>query len=400
MKPVPSRFLSMALLAAALASSAAARDFRLTVAPADVDRAVQVVSFPLPPDTAKPAALRDATGATVPLQVDADGTARFVIVTQKAGESLTFTLTSTLTPGETGVTVTPDHGDLHISIGGRPALFYRMDAAALPRADIDPKFKRAGYLHPVFGPAGRVVTGDFPSNHVHHHAIWTAWPKTRFQGRTPNSWEMGEQTGTVEFTALDRTWSGPVHGGFTARQRMLDLSAASPTAVLDETWELTAYQVPGTRVPVQVFDLTVTQACATNDTLVLPKYHYGGLGYRGPDHWDGKPNLRVLTSNGETDREKANLSRVNWCHVGGADAGTTVLGHPDNFRSPQPIRVHPDMPFLCFAPSQLGDWSIEPGRPYVARYRFVVTDGPPDPAFLEACWSGYAQTAGVKIEPL
>ena len=39
------------------------------------DFAGQVISFRLPADAAKPAALRDASGKIIPLQTDADGTA-------------------------------------------------------------------------------------------------------------------------------------------------------------------------------------------------------------------------------------------------------------------------------------------------------------------------------------
>jgi hypothetical protein len=186
-----------------------------------------------------------------------------------------------------------------------------------------------------------------------------------------------------------------------ARQRHLDVSAPSPVVALDESWTVTLYNVPGTAKPVHVFDLVMTQTCATADPLILPEYHYGGLGFRGHDQWNGADRATFLTSEGETDRVKGNTSRARWVHIGGqidgATAGIGLLGHPDNFRAPQPLRLHPKEPFICFAPSQLGDWQIEPGQPYVARYRFVVTDGPADAAFLEACWQGYAQSAKVTV---
>jgi hypothetical protein len=100
---------------------------------------------------------------------------------------------------------------------------------------------------------------------------------------------------------------------------------------------------------------------------------------------------------------KAHATRARWCHIGGEVdgklAGTAILGHPDNFRAPQPMRIHPNEPFFCFAPSQLGEWQIEPGQPYVARYRFVVMDGEPDPALLDAYWAGYANPTQARIEP-
>jgi hypothetical protein len=44
------------------------------------------------------------------------------------------------------------------------------------------------------------------------------------------------------------------------------------------------------------------------------------------------------------------------------------------------MRIHPTEPFFNFAPSQLGQWEIKPGQPYVSRYRYIVHDGPPDKA--------------------
>ena len=45
-----------------------------------------------------------------------------------------------------------------------------------------------------------------------------------------------------------------------------------------------------------------------------------------------------------------------------------------------------------------GEWKIEPGKPYVARYRFVAFDGAPDRARLDALWHGYARPAAGRLE--
>jgi hypothetical protein len=246
------------------------------------------------------------------------------------------------------------------------------------------------------------VSDDYPVQHVHHHGIWSPWTKTSFQGRTPDFWNMGAKTGTVEFVALDRTWSGPVHGGFVARHRFVDLSASPPAVALHESWEVTAYQAPAN---VRVFDLVITQNTATQDPLILPKYHYGGLGYRGRGEWLGRGKANFLTSEGERDRVKANGQHMRWVHIeglveSGGTAGLAVLGHPGNFRAPQPVRVHPNEPYVSFTPSFDEAWSIEPGHPYVARYRFVTADGPPDRARVDAWWNGYALPATVRIDPI
>ena len=412
--PMRRPFFFLAATLVTFTTSAFARDYRVTLAAPTADLAGQVVAFTLPADAPKSASLRDSSGQIVPLQIDADGTARFIIATQKSGAALAYTFTSApATPPPTapapGVAFTRDPADLRFTIGGAPVLSYRLDRAAVPRSDIKPEIFRAGYIHPVFSPAGKLVTDDYPSNHVHHHGIWAPWTKTSFQGRSPDFWNMQNKTGAEDLVAIDRTWSGPVHGGLEARLHSVDLSAPTPITALNTTWSLTLYAVPAaaTTTPVRMFDLTVTHTCATSDALQLPQYHYGGFGLRGSAAWNGPGEAaRFLTSAGLTDRIKGNDSRARWCYLGGAVtptgdlAGTAVLGHPDNFRAPQPVRLHPDMPYFSFVPQQLGAFAIPPGKPYVARFRFIVTDGAPDRAFLDACWRAYAEPAVVTLAPL
>jgi hypothetical protein len=424
--PSPLRPLTFLLLGLPMVPTTVAAKYRLTVAAADTDRAGQVVTFTLPPELARGALLHDAANQLVPLQVDSDRTAQFIIPTQKAGAPLAFALEAGVAPLTSGVQVVeepsatrgqvafmaatdnarnvPIAGRLRLSVNGEPVLYYRMDKDDLPREGIDPKFKRAGYIHPVLSPAGRIVTDDYPANHPHHHGLWSSWTQTEFQGRKPDFWNMGDKTGTVEFGEVDRTWSGPVQGGLMAWHRFVDLSAPSPVVALNETWELTAYNLSAVPTPARMFDLVIRQTCVGSEPLKLLEYRYGGLGVRGAAGWNGPGDAaHFLTSEGVTDRIKGNDSRARWCYVGGAFeggdlAGLAILGHPDNFRAPQPVRLHPDMPFFSFAPTQLGDFSIEPGQPYVARYRFIVTDGAPDRALLDAYWNAYAKPAVVKLE--
>jgi hypothetical protein len=121
---------------------------------------------------------------------------------------------------------------------------------------------------------------------------------------------------------------------------------------------------------------------------------------RGRDAWYGPDGARFLTSAGR-DRSDGNETRARWTYIGGTvegtQAGIAVLGHPDNVRAPQPVRIHPEMPYFCYAPSQLGRWAIEPGRPHVARYRFVAFDGSPDPALLDRLWADYAYPPTVTV---
>ncbi len=402
MRPIAALLYALAL--AASCAPASARDYRLTLAPASADRAGQVIAFSLPADAPKPVSLRDASGRTLALQAEADGTARFVVPWQKAGESLAFTMVGAGAPARDTVVVAPEGGHLGVRLAGQPVLTYRLNRDDLPRSGIVPHIVRAGYVHPVFSPAGKIVTDDYAPNHAHHHGIWAPWTKLSFQGRATDFWNMQDKKGAEDLVALDRSWSGAVHGGFAARLQSTDLTGAAPVKALDTTWLLTAYDLAGAAPAARMFELTLTHACATADPVVLPEYHYGGFGFRGAAGWNGPGTVaNFLTSEGETDRIKGNNTRVRWCYLGGAVeggelAGTATLGHPGNFRAPQPVRLHPNMPYFSLVPQQLGEFRIEPGKPYVARFRFVVADGAPDRALLDAYWQGYANPAAAKIE--
>jgi hypothetical protein len=309
--------------------------------------------------------------------------------------ALAFALPSQLIAGEPVVTAKRDGKQIVFTAGEREVLRYQAEPGELPRPNIKEAFRRGGYLHPIHTPSGRVVTDDYPSNHVHHHGIWMPWTKTEFEGRTPDFWNMGDNKGRVEFVEVDRIWNEDGRAGFTARHRFVDLLAQPSKVALQETWEISVSAFGGD-VPRHVIDFRSVQRCATDAPLKLPKYHYGGFGFRGNWAWNGPAAFRVLTSEGETDRNKANEARGKWCWVGGTldgqIAGATILCHPSNYRFPQPMRLHPSEPFFCYAPQQLGDMEITPGTPYVSRYRIVVTDGETSREQADAWWKEWSET--------
>jgi hypothetical protein len=300
------------------------------------------------------------------------------------------------TAAEATVTAKREGKQIVFRTGDREVLRYQAEPGEFPRADIKEAFRRGGYLHPIYTPSGKLVTDDFPSNHVHHHGIWMPWTKTEFEGRKPDFWNMGDGKGRVEFVTVEKLWEKDGRAGFTAQHRFVDLTVQPSKTALNETWEI-AVSSTTDGTPRHIIDFTSTQTCATDAPLKLPKYHYGGFGFRGNWAWNGSSALSVLTSEGETDRKKVNESRAKWAWVGGSVdgqvAGVALLGHPDNYRFPQPVRLHPGEPFFCYAPQQLGDMEIKPGTPYVSRFRMIVADGQPSREDVEGWWKAWS---GVK----
>lgn len=289
------------------------------------------------------------------------------------------------------ITAKREDKQIVIRDGTEEILRYQAEPGELPRADIPKAYLRGGYIQSLRTPSGRVITDDFPVNHLHHHGVWSPWTKTEFEGRKPDFWNMGTETGTVEFVALDQVWQKDGRAGFQARHQFVDLTAKPYKTALLETWDVSATATDQR----YIIDFTSTQTCATDSPLKLPEYHYGGLGFRGNFAWNGEENCKFLTASGLTDRLKVNSSREKWCWIGGQvdgkTCGLTILNHPGNFRFPQPIRAHPKEPFFGFAPQQLGDMEIVPGQNYIARYRLVIADGEPDAKAAEKWWAEYAE---------
>jgi hypothetical protein len=118
------------------------------------------------------------------------------------------------------------------------------------------------------------------------------------------------------------------------------------------------------------------------------------MGFRGALAWEKKEGASFLSSEGKT-RENGNGTAARWCtmtgQVGGAPKTIVFYGHPANFRAPQNMRLHPDEPFFCFCPAVPGDFTIEPGKPYVSRYRYSVHDGEVSQSEAERIWRDYAE---------
>jgi len=363
------------------------------------DRHNTVVSFQYDPKGRR-VHLEDVKKTYIPLQFDGT-TASFVLSDLKAGRSELLRImddTKKFPPVTGGVELTRVQNRLEIKIRGKQVFSFVAEPGSLPSPDIKPVFLRGGYIHPVFTPKGKIVTDDYPSDHYHHHGIWFAWTKTEFEGKHPDFWNVGDGTGRVDFEKVGKTLSGPVYAEFTSFQKYIALTGESPKTVLNEDWDVRVYNVGSE--PYFVFDIVATQECASASPLILEEYRYGGVGVRGNREWKDKSKVSFLTSEGKT-REDGNATHGRWCHIGGSVdgqlVGIAVLDHPSNFRAPEPLRIHPDDPYFNYAPSQMGRFQIDPGKKYVMRYRFVVSDGPPDAKLLDRLWNDYANPPRAQV---
>ena len=359
------------------------------------DRIQTPVTVPIPADAPENPALKTADGKILPLQLSDDGLATFILPGLAAGKTAGLELLALENPAGDAASAQEKGGDVEFSVAGKPVTTFQGESTELPRKDIDPLFLRGGYLHPLLTPSGVAVTDDYPANHLHHHGVWSAWTNTVFQGRKTDFWNMGQGRGKVDCKGIEFSWSGPVFAGVEAENEFTDLTSGEPIVALNERWTVKIYAVNDADNPYNLVELISEQEMAGGDDLELPEYHYGGFGIRGLGAWDGAENAGFLTSEGITNRDEANSKPARWIAMTGAagagKASIAILGHPKNFRAPQPLRVHPSEPFISFAPQVAGPMKISHGKTYRSEYRFVLFDGEPDKELLERLWNDYAE---------
>ncbi len=373
---------------------------------------------PLPPSPVQfelPAGLRDgraiklknnATGQWTPVQLDPDrrGQSRqATFVTQselKAGAARQYTLRAA---GATSAASSPMMTAVDAG-GGRVArksgaVVLRYNAAVQqPPKGVAAHYRSSGHIHPVLAPNGESVTSEFPADHLHQHALFGAWVKTKFKGRNVDFWNQGKTTGRV----MHHQFRGaPVQGDayceFTAVRRHVAMDVQPPEHVLEETWSVRVYNTPG----YQLFDIHSYQQLAPGNTkpLMIAKYHYGGMALRGRDEW--LPGSVQFFSDAADDRLKGNGKPAHWVVMAGkmkeGEGGVAVLSHRDNFRAPQPVRLHPKMPYFCFMPAVNEPFAIEQDKPFASRYRYCVFNGKVDVKLIDALSKAYKDTADYKI---
>jgi hypothetical protein len=377
-------------------------DVILEVAAGKHDRGGTLVSVTLPEsaiDFRVPNLVRIDTGAVVPVSFDRlERQAVWILdETLPAGKTwrYRFGQLNRNEPDIGGVDLKDNGKRIFMSVRGKPVLAYNSAVVPAPNRK-EAYYDRSGHIHPLFNPSGQVVTDDFAPDHQHQHGIMFPWTNTTYECRNINFWDQKSRQATVRHVGTSSAGSDTIFGEFTAALDHIDLSApGKPKVALHETWRVRVYnQTDGF-----LFDIESRQRAASSP-LRINKYHYGAFAIRGHRNWLKPGQGDFLTSEGKT-RKDGNHTRPNWVeihgNVDGKPTGVTIFSHPTNFRAPQPVRLHPNKPYFCFAPMVLGAFEITSKQEYVSRYRFFVHDDKLDVNVAERVWRDFAEPPTVTI---
>jgi len=335
-------------------------------------------------------------------QVDANAGTLCWILDGKtvAGTKRTFEVVSGKASRRGGVQVVQDDKVLDVRVGEASVL--RFNHAIVPSpAGKSSLYDRSGFVHPLWSPAGAVLTNIHPADHIHHMGIWMPWTRTVFEGRGVDFWNVAEGKGTVRFVKFNGTTEGPVFGGFRSIQEHVDLKTPDGEKVaLNEEWEVRVWNTGGAEKGFWIVDFVSTQECASASPLELPAYRYGGFGFRGTAEWK-QGVADYLTSEGKT-RKDGHGTRARWCIAQGptskGDSGIVFMSHPSNHEHPEPMRLWPDGDiFFNWCPVQEKSWVLEPGKKYVFNYRMYVYDGTMTKEQADRCWQDFGNPPVITI---
>lgn len=402
------------LLCLGLASTCRAQSAEFTVHAGDHDRVNAIVTLELPATLRSGNVMAIEAGTNqhrVVQQTDATHGQFLLPGPLKAGTSQNYRLQFFAEMLTSPVQVAEQNGSLKFSQGQRQLLTYNvqappvpeLSAALLSRERTNPEvYVRSGHIHPVYTPMGKVVTDGYPVDiHTHQHGVFHAWTRTTFQGHMVDFWNQHEKNGpgTIEHRELIRKDSGPVFGSFQSKLAYIDLTKPGErTDALNEQWTVRVYGIgSGT-----MFEIETLQTAVGDQPITLDKYTYGGMAIRGAAGWYAQARSKecnALTSEGK-DRVTGNNTTPNWCDlygkVDGEVIGIAMFSHPSNPASPQPVRIHNDLPYFVYSPVINGAIAITPEKPYQARYLVFAHDGAPNPEVLNGVWNNYAHPPRVE----
>lgn len=298
------------------------------------------------------------------------------------------------------------NNQLLLEEGNQPVLQYNYNTVPAP-GGVDTLYNRSAFIHPLWAPNGVVLTNIFPNaSHMHHMGIWNPWTHTSFEGRETDFWNIQKKEGKVIYAGGLETFSGPVWCGFRSSQdHIAFLKDGSKKTAIHETWMVKVYPVykEGTR---RLWDFSSTFTPATPSGITLLQYRYGGgFGLRTTAYFTPATS-QVLTSEGKT-RKDADNTRARWVKISGATpdgkAGMLIMNFPDNYDSPEPVRVWPENMeggelMFNYSPTKMKSWQLTPGARYQLKYRVMVYSGDITAEEAEAAYNDYAYPVEVKVE--
>lgn len=248
---------------------------------------------------------------------------------------------------------------------------------------------RNGYIHPLYGLDGDILTDDFPADHLHHRGVFFGWPTMTVLGKPVDLWHLRGLRPLRE--GVHSIEVKEDHGSFDATNLWR----------LDEGTEVVRehlrYVIHATSEGGRRIDVHATFTNLTEEPIILagsPQAAYGGLNVR----MDGKrPDVRIVTAAGQLEGD-ANFMEPSspWAahsslpHAEAGRSGVAIFQHPGNPDFPARNWTLRRYGFLGAAWPGERSHSISPGEGLDLRYRLLIHRGTAEEAKVAEHYAAWA----------
>lgn len=281
-------------------------------------------------------------------------------------------------------------GVLVVRDGKTDVLSYRFGDQLKP--GVDPKYTRGGYIHPLKGLDGQLLTDDFPADHLHHHGMSWTWPVVKTRGVETQNWHPAVPPLDHKFVRwAERKTDNNGVATFTAENEW----------VLDKKEKVAREQVTMQVHPVKdasrVIDCEITLE-AVGGPLTLQGTHADKKGYGG-FNWRASPEFKgaTITTDAGAKRKDVVHEPFRWVDLSTQNSGVAVFPAPS----------HPDFPPRWMARNSyagiinvswpgLKEVTLQPGKPISLKYRFFIHRGQADVSKVSAAYEEFVKSSSAR----
>jgi len=282
--------------------------------------------------------------------------------------------------------------EIVISEDGKPVLHYQKK----PRSLLG-QFPRSNYIHPLYNLEGKVITEDFPDDHLHQRGIFWTWHQI-LQGekRLGDGWECRDITWDVISAETTPSTGGGIllETEVLWKSKMLTSPEGSMIPFVRENAAITIHPAGKGSRSID-FEIRIL--------ALEPGIHLGGSedekGYGGFSPRIMLPeDVTFRAINGPVEPQINAVSAGPVVDVtgtfNGSRRGITMIQHPSNPGYPHPGWILRGYGFLGASWPHNDTRTLQPGEYFQLQYRLYVHRGTAEEAGVATAFRQYAEQAG------
>lgn len=243
----------------------------------------------------------------------------------------------------------------------------------------DEKFERCNYIHPLWGIDGKVLTEDFPADHLHHRGVFWAWHQVWIgEKRIGDPWEIKDfEQDVVEIEFFKQT-NGSVQIKTAVEWKSNKWKKAGKNVpYMNEESLITVYPASGN---VRKIDFEIRLRALEEELSIggsEDRKGYSGFSVR----MDLPDGVQFYGPSGKIKPEVTAVESIGYVNVAGSigeqnrQGGIVIVDHPENPGYPQSwiLRERNSMQNVAYPGKDV--ISVSTSKPLILKYSLLVYSG-------------------------